>query len=260
MENADAFDLLHRLDALAHDAFDAFEQPATEQRSAGCVGKDVLGFVEEFLRFGFDGGTHLLRSRCDPYFFGLLFRDEHFDRTPAARHFAFTYSLYPFLCFDGLGASRFGLGLRGGLFERFPLDLDIAFHAGGFYRRLTANFELTQFALADDTGLVEASLRSDTCAFDLFAGRDLGLLQRLHARDLELLHGSPALETGKLDGLFAHDVGALDVLCCDDIGFLHPTIGFRALGELGRDFDRTVLIGDLNDLAPLGVEDLARLR
>ena len=85
-------------------------------------------------------------------------------------------------------------------------------------------------------------------------------LQRLHAGDLELLHGPPAFEPGKLDGLLAHDVGALDVLGGDDIGFLHPTIGVCALGELGRDFDRTVLIGDLDDLAPFGVEYLARLR
>ena len=46
MENADALDLLHRLDALAHDALDPVEQLAPEQRVARAVGQHVLGFVQ----------------------------------------------------------------------------------------------------------------------------------------------------------------------------------------------------------------------
>ena len=146
------------LTLFAHDTFDALEQPAPEQRSAGRVGKDVLGFVEELLRFGFDGGADLLGSRCDPYFLGLLFGDEHFDGTPAARYLAFAHGLDPFLGLDRLGASRFGLRLCSGLFQRFPLDFDIALHAGSFHRRFSADFELPQFPLADDARLVQASL------------------------------------------------------------------------------------------------------
>ena len=59
--------------------------------------------------------------------------------------------------------------------------------------------------------------------------------------------------------LFAHHVGAADVLGRDDIGFLDPPIGVRALGELGRNDDRTVLLGDLDHLAAFGIEHVARL-
>src|SRR5262249_23946905 len=48
-ENADALDLLHRLDALADDALDAVEQLAAVQRVARLVGEHVLGFVEKAL-------------------------------------------------------------------------------------------------------------------------------------------------------------------------------------------------------------------
>ena len=60
LEDADALDLLHRLDALADDALDAFEQPAAEQRGAGGVGQHILGFVERTLGLGFANiGGHL---------------------------------------------------------------------------------------------------------------------------------------------------------------------------------------------------------
>ncbi len=46
MQNADSLDLLHRLDAFPHDAFDTIEQLAAEQRVAGLVGEDVLRLVK----------------------------------------------------------------------------------------------------------------------------------------------------------------------------------------------------------------------
>src|SRR6266480_687079 len=52
LQDADTFDLLHRLDALAHDALDAVEQLAAEQRIARLVGEHVLRLVQEPLRLG----------------------------------------------------------------------------------------------------------------------------------------------------------------------------------------------------------------
>src|SRR5262249_31415123 len=52
LKDADALDLLHRLDALAHDAFDAVEQLAAEQRIACLICQHVLGLVQHPLRFG----------------------------------------------------------------------------------------------------------------------------------------------------------------------------------------------------------------
>src|ERR1700722_19725131 len=49
MQDADAFDFLHRLDALAHDTLDAVEQLAAEQRVARLIGKHVLGLVQQLL-------------------------------------------------------------------------------------------------------------------------------------------------------------------------------------------------------------------
>ena len=104
------------------------------------------------------------------------------------------------------------------------------------------------------------SFRGDTRSLDLLAGGDLRFLQRLAARDLELLDRPLPFEPGEVEDLLAHDVGASDLLRGDDIGFLHPTIGVGALGELGRDLDRALLLGDFQDFPALDVEDIARLR
>ena len=199
-------------------------------------------------------------GRGDPHFVGLLFGDQHFDRAPPARRLALAHGLDALLRFDRLRAGRFGLGLRRRLLARFAVDFDGAFHAGGLDRGFAGDFELPQFALAQDAGLVDAALGGDARPLDFFAGGDLGFLQRLGAGNLELLHRAPAFEPGNVERLFAHDIGALHVLGGDDIGFLDPAIGVGAFGELGRDFDRAVLLGDLDDLAALDIENLARLR
>ena len=123
-----------------------------------------------------------------------------------------------------------------------------------------AIFELTQFPVAQDARLVDAALGSDAGALDFLAGGDLGFLQGLTAGDLELLDGAPALEPGRFERLLAHHVGTADLLGGDDIGLLHAPIGVCALGELGGDLDRAILLGDFDDLAPLDVENVARLR
>ena len=84
VEDADAFDLLHRLDALAHDALDPIEQTAAEQRVTRLVGEDVLGLVEQPLRLRLDGGAHALGRSRDALLLGLLLGDHHLDGAGAA--------------------------------------------------------------------------------------------------------------------------------------------------------------------------------
>ena len=79
LEDADALDLLHRLDALAHDALDAVEQLSAEQRVARLVGEHVLGLVEQPLRLGLDGGADALGFGGDPGLLGLLLGDHDLD-------------------------------------------------------------------------------------------------------------------------------------------------------------------------------------
>src|ERR1700678_3563813 len=129
LEDANALDLFHRLDALTHDSFDAIKQPAPEERSASRIGEDVLGLVEQPLRFRLDRGAHLFGGRRNAGLFRFLFGDQHFDRVPAARYFAFADRSHPLLRVHSLRTSRFGLGQRRGLFERLTLNLDVAFHA-----------------------------------------------------------------------------------------------------------------------------------
>src|ERR1700728_4084934 len=257
LQYADALDLLHRFDALAHDALDTLKQPPAEERGAGCVGEDVLGFVEQPLGICFDDGAHLLGGRRDPHFVGFLFGNQHLDRPAASRHLAFAYRLDPLLGLDRLSPGRFRVGLRGRLVERLAVDFDRAFHAGGLDRRLAGDFQLTEFPVAQDTGLVDPTLRGDACPFARLARGYLGLLQRLSAGDLELLQGAPAFEPGEFERLLAQNVGAPYMLRGDDIGFLHATIGVRSLRELGGDFDRTILLGDLDDLPAFDIEDVA---
>ena len=140
------------------------------------------------------------------------------------------------------------------------MNFDGALHARGLDRRFAGDLELAQFAIAQDARFVDAALRGDASALDLLAGGDLGFLQRLGAGDLELLDRAPAFEPSDVEHLFAHNVGALDLLGRDNVGLLHPAVGVGALGELAGDFDRAILLGDLQHLAALDVEHVARLR
>src|SRR6516165_4417914 len=255
-----AFDFLHRLDALAYDPLDTLEQPTAVDRCARGIRKDIFCLVGESLCFRLDPGPDLFGGRRDPHFLSLLFGDEHLDGPTTACCLAFAHSLHPLLRLDCLCTSRLGLRLRRRLFERFPMDLDRALHAGGLNCRLAGDLKLAHFAFADDSRLVEAAFRGDARPLDLFASRNLGFLQRLHPRDLELLDGAPPFEPRDVDRLFAHHVRAFHLLIGDDVGFLDPAVRIRALGELGRNFDRTALLGDLDDLAPIHIEDLPGLR
>ena len=140
--------------------------------------------------------------------------------------------------------SKLGVSLRRRLFARLAVDFDRAFHAGILDRGLARDFELPQFAIAQDAGLVDAALGRDARALHFFAGGDLGFLQLLCAGHFELLDRAPALEAGDVERLFAHHVGAAHVLGGDDIGLLHAPIGVGTLHELGgvpdlRDDERS---------------------
>ena len=60
--------------------------------------------------------------------------------------------------------------------------------------------------------------------------------------------------------MLAADVRPFYLLRRDDVGFLELAIGVGAFDELGRDLNGSILIGDLDELAALGIEDLAGLR
>ena len=212
------------------------------------------------MRFGFDRGAYLLGGGRNPHFVGFLLGDQHLDLTPAACGFGFTHSLDTLLGFHRLRAGGLGVGLRRRLLARLAVNFDRAFHAGILDRGLARDLELPQFAIAQDAGFVDAALGSDTRALHFFAGGDLGFLQRLRARHLKLLDRAPALEPGEVERLFAHHIGAAHLLGGDDIGLLHAPIRVGTLHQFGRDLDRAVLLGHLDDLAPLDIEHVARLR
>ncbi len=260
LKDADAFDLLHRLDAFAHDALDALQQPAAEDRRARRIGQHVLRLVEQPLRFGFDGGAHLLGGRGDANFLGLLLGDQHFDLTPAPRHFAFAHCLDPLLGLDRLRARSLGIGLRRRLLARLAgisMALSMRAFSTAVSRAISScRNSRSRRMRASSMPRSEAMPR----ALDFLARGDLGLLQRLAAGDLELLDRSAALQPGKLDRLFAHHIGTADLLRGDDVGFLDLAIGISALDELGCNLDRTFLLGDLDDLAAFDVENVAGLR
>src|SRR6185295_7672377 len=100
LEDADALDLLHRLDALAHDALDAVQQFAAEQRVARLIGQHVLRLVEQALRLGLDRGADALGSGGDPRLLGLLLGDQYLDGLAPLGDLAFARG------YDALGRLR----------------------------------------------------------------------------------------------------------------------------------------------------------
>ena len=206
LKDADALDLLHRLDALAHDALDAVEQLAAEQRVARLVGEHVLGFVEQPLRLGLDGGAHALGVGPDLRLLGPLLRQQHLDGLLAPGDLAVAGGD------DALGrlgrpdARILGCHLGGGFLERLLIEGDGLVHQRRLDVLLAIDLQLAQIALAADAGFVEAAVGGDAGPLDFLAGGDLGFLQRLDAGDFELLDRAPAGEPRGLERLFARDV------------------------------------------------------
>ena len=259
-EDTDALDLLHRLDALAHDAFDAVEQLAAEQRVARLVGEHVLGFVEQPLRLGLDGGADALGVGRDLGLLGPLLRQQHLDGLLTFGDFAVAGSD------DALGrlgrphARIFSGHLGGRFFERLLIERDCLLHQRRLDFLLAIDLQLAQIALAADAGFVEAAVGGDAGPLDFLAGGDLGFLQRLDAGDFELLDRATAREPGGFERLLARDVRGLDFLARDDFRLLDLAVGIDPLGAFGGERDDALLVGDLDRLLLVDIEHFAGLR
>src|SRR6185436_10917175 len=260
LKDADALDLLHRLDALAHDALDAVEQLAAEQRVARLICEHVLGFVEQPLRLGLDGGAHALGVGRDLRLLGPFLRQQHLDGFLALGDLAVAGGDD---AFGGLGGPRariLGRHLGGGFLERLLIEGDGLFHQRRFDFLLAVDLQLAQVALAADAGFVEAAVGGDAGPFDLLAGGDLGFLQRLDPGDFELFDRATAGEPGGFERLFARDIRGLDFLARDDFRLLDLAIGIDAFGAFCGQRDHALLVGDLDRLLLVDVEHLAGLR
>src|SRR5262245_25218307 len=259
MQNADALDLLDRLDAFAHDAFHAIEQTAPEQSVARLIGEHVLGLVEQLLRLGLDRGAHLFGLRGDLFFLCLLLGEHDLDRLAALGHFAFTDGVDTLGRFRRLRARFFRLHLRRRFLERLLVEVDGLVHHRGFDRKLALDLEPAQIALAVDARFVEPAFRRDACPLHLLTGGDFRLLQGLRTRNFELLKRAPPLDARGLDRLFARDLGDLDALARGDVGLPHLAVGVRALDAPRGDLDHAALFGDLDRLLVPDIEHFAGL-
>ncbi len=261
LQDADALDLLHRLDALAHDALDAVEQLAAEQRVARLVGQHVLGLVEQLLRLGLDRRADALGLGGDARLLGRLLGEQHLDGLAALGDLAVAHRD------DALG--RLGRArtrafsasaLAAEFFQRLLIERDRLVHQRRLDLLLAIDLELAQVALAADAGLVEAAVGGDARALDFLVGGDLGFLQRLDAGDFELLDRAPALEPGGFERLLARRRPLVSTsLAGDDFGLLDLPVGVDPLGALRGERDDALLVGDLDRLLLVDVEHFARL-
>ena len=183
MQDADALDLLHRLDAFAHDALDAVEQLAAEQRSTRA------GSVSTFsasLRSRCASASTAARTRSASAAIRISSASFSAISTSTVRRrrgdLALAHGLDAFLGFGRARAGDLGLGLRGRLFERLLIDRDRLFHQRGLDDPSRGRFRACAIALAHDARFVDAAVGGDARALDLFAGGDLGLLQAPAAR------------------------------------------------------------------------------
>src|SRR3984957_9343656 len=258
MQDADSLDLLHRLDALAHDALDAVKQLAAEQRVARLIGEHVLGFVEQLLRLGFDRGPHPFGLRADPRLLGFLLGNEDLDGLAALGDLAVAHGDDALGGFGGARLGVLGFGLRGRLFQRLLLESDRFFHQDRLDLLLAVDLQLAQIPLATDAGLVEAAIRRDAGALDFLVRGDLRFLQGLHARDFELLDHAATLQPGRFEGLFPRYFDGLDIAAGDNLGLLDLAVGVDPLGAVRRQRDDPLLVGKLDRPLLVDVEDFAR--
>src|SRR6266403_3667799 len=258
MQDADALDLLHRLDALAHNALDAVEQLAAEQRVARLVGEHVLGFIEQLLPLGFDRRTHPFGLRADTLLLGFLLGDQHFDRLAPLGDLAVAHGDD---AFGRLGRARLGvlgLGMRGRMLQRFLIESNRLLHQRRLDLLLALDLQLAQLPLATNAGLVETTVRGDARALDLLVRGNLGFLQGLDAADFELLDHAPALQPSRFERLFPRHFAGLDVATGDDLGLLDLPVGVDALGAFRRQRDDPVLVGEFDRSLLFDAEHFAR--
>ena len=258
MQDADALDLLHRLDALAHDAFDVLEQLALEQRLPRAVGEHVLGLVDEPLRLGLDGGADPRGLGRDPGLLGFLLGDQHLDGLAAPRDLAVAHGDGLFLGFGGAVPWRFPprparpIARATSGRARWPCP---SVAVSTTFSRSTSSLRRSRSRA--DAGLVEAAVGGDADAFDFLARGDLGLLQRLDAGDLQLLDRAPPLQPRGFHHLLALDVALLDLLLGEDLGLAHLPVGVDALRLLRGQRDDALLVGEFDRLLLVDVQHLA---
>src|SRR5260370_3594 len=148
VQDADALDLLHRLDALAHDAFDAVEQLAAEQRVARLAGEHALGLVEQFLRLGLDCRAHPFGLGGDARLLGFLLGDKDFDRLAPLGDLAVAHRDDAFGRFRRARLGVLSLRLRGRLFKRLLIKRARLLHQGGLDLLLAGDLQFSQVPLA----------------------------------------------------------------------------------------------------------------
>ena len=260
MQDTDAFDLLHRLDAFADDTLDPVQQPPPEQAVARLVGQRVLGLVEQLLRFGVDRGADRMGLGLDSLLVGVLPRQHDFDRGTALGVLAFAHRLDDFLGLHRLGLRHLRLHLGCGFQQRLLEDRDRLVHHRALDLTLATDLELAQVEVAADTGLVETAFGGDPRAFDFLARRNFGFLQCLVARDIELFERLATLQPRHLQFALARDVDLLDLLARIDLGCAHGTVGIDPLDLPRRGRDDALLLGDLDGLLLIDLQHLAALR
>ncbi len=235
MQDADALDLLHRLDALAHDALDAVEQLAAEQRVARLIGKHVLGLVEQLLRLGLDRRAHAFGLGGNARLLGFLLGDQHLDGLAPLGDLAVAHGDD---AFGRLGRPRlgvFGLGLRGRLFQRLLIENDRLLHQRRLDLLLAVDLQLAQSRARGRCGprrgpRSEAMRARCTSSFAAISAS----CNAWTRRDFELLDHAPALQPGRFQRLLPRYFGGLDIAAGDDLGLLDLPVGVDALRALRR--------------------------
>ena len=106
---------------------------------------------------------------------------------------------------DRLGAHGFGSGDRGRALLRLLGDVDRLLDLGDLDLLVAVDAELAQVAVLDQPRFLDAALGGDAGPLDLFAGRDLGLLEGLALGDLQRFEMPLALEPDLVERALLRD-------------------------------------------------------
>src|SRR5215470_28698 len=281
VKNLYALDLLQRLDAFAHDAFDALQKLFSQPRGAGGLSQYVFGFVKltgtrcinlvtfrgreraNFLRLRRCFGGDLLRFGkascrthfrfglcCDPkrLALGLALGGNHLGELSALGDFPLARGYRLLLSLDDLDAHRLGSGDRGralgGLFGQFD-HLD---HFRHFDQLVPLGRQRSDVAILGDPRLFDAALGADARTFDLLGGRNFRLLERLPFGNLQALEIAFTLNPNLVEHPVLRDTLRFGTLALDNLSATLFRLRFNHSERLFRQCNLPIKLQNLQRL------------
>src|SRR5262245_60790970 len=254
MQDLDAFDLLHRLNAFADDCVELLDELASRARGARFLRQQVFRLVEHAPALRFNHHAYFFGLGLDPDNLRLALGDHHIDSLATLCSFSLFCGEDLLLGLNGAGPCDLGLDLRFRSFERLLGESDGALKLGKFQGERALDGELLDFAIANDASLLQPPFGCDAGAFDIFIRGDFGFLKRLTLGNLHGLQELFTLDAQRIERTVVRQTRLLDLLARRNLVGIDRALACD-LAALGRLFAGNSRFSDVPSRGDFGSLD-----